>query len=166
MSAPIAIVNEADEIIGSATKQEAWSRNLIHRIVRIMAEDGNGNILLQRRAPDKDIFPDCWDNSAAGHVDAGEAYEPAARREMMEEIGEGVPLELVGTYRSNETHGDKHFNRFTTVYRCYLDHTPQRLEVGKVTAVQWMPLADVQRLVAEHPDQVSDGLRQVMERYY
>ena len=35
----------------------------------------------------KDTFPGCWDSSCSGHVDAGEDYVAAARRELGEELG-------------------------------------------------------------------------------
>lgn len=167
MSAPIAIVNENDEIIGSATKQEAWDKGLIHRIVRIMLAHPDGRILIQHRTPAKDIFPNCWDNSVAGHVDAGEDYDAAAQRELTEELGLGpLLLEKIGYYRSNETWKGHRFNRFTTCYKATLSDTPQKLEAGKVDATRWVTVNELKRLVVERPDVVTDGLRQVVERFY
>lgn len=167
MSAPIMIVDEDDRPIGQATKQEAWDKGLIHRVVRIMLEDGEGRVLLQHRSPTKDIFPDTWDNSVAGHVDAGEDYYDAAVRELREELGlEGLELEEIGTYRSNETWKGHRFNRFTRVYRVRANVMPKRLEVGKVDDARWFSLEEAKSLVRDRPDQVSDGLRQVIEQYY
>ena len=169
MSAPIQIVDENDRPVRAGTKQEAWDQGLFHRVVRIMIENDQGEVLLQLRAPDKDIFPDCWDNSAAGHVDAGEDYEEAAYRELEEELGvTGQELAEIGKYHSNETIEGKTFNRFVKVYKLKLNLDPAslRLEEGKVVAVKWMPLSEVKQYVAEHPDKVSDGLRHVMEWCY
>jgi 16S rRNA (adenine1518-N6/adenine1519-N6)-dimethyltransferase len=166
-SAPIQIVDEDDRPVGQATKQEAWQQGLLHRIVRIMLEDDKGNILLQHRDPSKDIFPNRWDNSVAGHVDADEDYDTAAYREMWEELSlDGIPLEVVGTYRSDETWHEHRFNRFTKVYRARIAVTPEKLEAGKIDGVRWFTPQAVQQLVQDHPDEVSDGLRQVVERYY
>lgn len=99
MSKPIQIVDENDQPTFEATKQEAWDNGLWHRVARIMIENNAGEILLQHRSPTKDIFPDCWDNSAAGHVDAGEDYEQAAIRELEEELGfSEIKLIQVGKY--------------------------------------------------------------------
>ena len=46
-----------------------------------------GELFLQKRSPWKDKHPNKWDSSAAGHLDAGEDYETAARRELSEELG-------------------------------------------------------------------------------
>jgi isopentenyl-diphosphate delta-isomerase type 1 len=167
MSAPIQIVDEQDKPIGQATKQEAWAQGLRHRIIRIMIENDRGEILLQHRSPTKDIFPNCWDNSAAGHVDANEDYLTAAIRELKEELDiDGIKLEEIGRYTSDETWREHRFKRFTRVYRLRYNQTPKKLEEGKVDGVMWMPVDEVKKLVNEHPNEVSDGLRQVIEKYY
>ena len=48
-------------------------------------------IVLQRRALDKDTFPGCWDAAAAGHWRFGETPAQAAR-EISEELGIVVPF--------------------------------------------------------------------------
>lgn len=167
MSKPIMIVDEDDRPVGSATKQEAWDKGLIHRVVRIMIEDGKGRILLQHRSQTKDIFPGCWDNSSAGHVDAGEDYETAVRRELKEELGlEGFDLAEIGHYRSNETWKGHRFNRFNRVYRTVAEVVPPKLEAGKVDDARWFSIEEAKDLAAAQPDKVSDGLLQVLERYY
>jgi len=167
MSAPIAIVNDDDEIIGSATKQQAWEQGLLHRVVRIMIHNKAGQILLQHRTPTKDIFPDCWDNSSAGHVDAGEDYDDAAYRELEEELGiRGVTLKPIGLYRSDETWQGHRFNRFSKCYVATMEALPKKLEAGKVDDARWFSLDEVKQMVAGQPDSVTDGLRQVVERYY
>lgn len=166
MSAPIQIVDEDDRPIGQATKQEAWAKGLRHRIVRIMMVNDRGEVLLQRRSATKDIFPNCWDNSAAGHVDAGEDYHSAAVRELQEELGiSGAGLTEIGSYASDETWHGRRFKRFTRVYCMRSNETPTMLEQGKVDAVRWVSLDELKTLVKDHPNEVSDGLRQVVEQY-
>ncbi len=167
MSAPIQIVDEQDRPVGQATKQEAWAQGLRHRIVRIMIENDRGEVLLQHRTPTKDIFPNCWDNSVAGHVDVGEDYLAAALRELREELGiGGVKLEEIGHYASDETWWEHRFKRFTYVYRLRYNAMPTKLEEGKVDDVQWKRIDDAKKLAKEHPNEVTDGLRQVLEKYY
>ena len=45
------------------------------------------DVLLQKRAADKDSFPGCYDISSAGHIPAGCDYLPSALRELEEELG-------------------------------------------------------------------------------
>lgn len=43
-------------------------------------------VLLQRRAPWKDVAPDCWDLSCAEHLKPGESYDEGIRRGLQEEL--------------------------------------------------------------------------------
>ena len=51
---------------------------------------GRTELLLQKRSAQKDSFPGLYDISAAGHLDPGEDFAAAARRELAEELGEDV----------------------------------------------------------------------------
>lgn len=167
-SVPIQIVDNKDNPIGSAPKEQAWAEGLVHRIVRIMLEDEQGNILLQHRDPSKSLFPDCWDNSTAGHVDADEEYEAAAHRELQEELGiTNVALHEVGTYYDDsEWRGRKLYN-FNKVYTARISSTASIvLEAGKVDAVQWFTKEEAKRLAAEKPENCTIGLVQVLTKFY
>jgi 16S rRNA (adenine1518-N6/adenine1519-N6)-dimethyltransferase len=167
MSAPIVVVDENDQPVGQTTKQEAWDKGLLHRIVRVVLLNSKGQMLLQHRTPIKDIFPDCWDTAAAGHVDAGEDYLTAAMREAEEELGmTGLVLKPLGNYRSDETWKGHRFNRFTCCYTTVSDVMPTKFEKDKIDGFEWFEVSEVKKLVREHPDKVTDGLRQVFERYY
>lgn len=165
-SAPIQIVDEADRPVGTATKPEAWAQGLLHRCVRLMVFNKAGQVLLQHRTPIKDIFPNCWDSAAAGHVDAGEDYEAALKREMTEELGYTLEAKLLGKYRANETIDGRIFNRFNQCYTAVSERTPTHFEKDKIDGWEWFELDEVRTLVAEHPDQVTDALRQMIQRYY
>ena len=166
-AALIQTVDEHDRPVGSATKAEAWEKGLLHRVVRVMVANNKGELLLQHRTPTKDIYPNCWDNSCAGHVDAGEDYDQAVQREVSEELGwPDLALKHVGDYRSSLVWEGRKFNRFTRVYSAHHDELPTKHEAGKIDGFKWMPLAGIRRLVREHPEEVTDGLREVIEKFY
>lgn len=81
------VVDERDEIVGSAGRDEIHRRGLLHRSVHVFLVDGAGRLYLQKRAPWKKEHPLRWDSSASGHVLRGETYEAAACRELAEELG-------------------------------------------------------------------------------
>lgn len=66
-------------------------RNAVHRdgdwhpSVHIFVIQGD-RVLLQRRKWDKESFPGKLDLACTGHVDAGEDYLTAARRELQKEL--------------------------------------------------------------------------------
>ena len=166
---PIQIVDQNNNPTGSATKQEAWRDGLIHRVVRISILDPAGRLLVQKRSLDKELFPGRWDNSAAGHVDAGETYEQAALRELHEELGlEGIELQKIGDYYVDVTDDWRQMKRFTRSYKITLQDPLPIFELPKdeVESTEWMEIAKVKKLVADHPEQVTDGLEQVMSRFF
>jgi isopentenyldiphosphate isomerase len=70
--------------------------NLRHRSVGIAILDSGGRVLIHRRADTKDVWPGRWDLAVGGVVDAGEAWEAAAVRELAEEIGSCAPVCEIG----------------------------------------------------------------------
>jgi len=169
MSDPLVlIVDKNDKPIGSATKQESWEKGLVHRIVRFMVEDRQGNILLQKRSDKLPLYPGRWDNSAAGHVDDGEDYLTAAKRELKEEIGLDVKtLEEIGNYYNEATHEWRKLNRFNRIYRLVID-PKQKIDFnpGEVSEVKWFSVNEAKKLIKEHPELVTDGLRDVITKFY
>ena len=86
------ILNEDGSLTGLVRE-----RTLVHRygdphatahiwVVR-RKENGDHELLLQKRSPQKDSFPGCYDISAAGHVQAGDTCAATAVRELEEELG-------------------------------------------------------------------------------
>lgn len=86
------VVDERDEIVGSAGRDEIHRRRLLHRSVHVFLVDREGRIYLQRRAAWKREHPLRWDSSASGHVLKGEPYQAAAIRELAEELGIQAPV--------------------------------------------------------------------------
>ncbi len=81
------IVNLDDQVIGQDTKENIYLKRHIHRIVHIFVKDSSGRQLLQLRGAKSSYLPLHWSTAVGGHVQSGESYEDAAKREMMEEIG-------------------------------------------------------------------------------
>lgn len=90
------IVDEAGNVIGTAARSECHGNpSLIHRTAHVVVIHPDGKrILLQKRRMDKDIQPGKWDTAVGGHLDHGEDFETAARREMREELGLSPDLPL------------------------------------------------------------------------
>lgn len=145
------IVDEFLNLIDDKARITADSkpRTLVHRdgelhptvhIWMIKRRDGGIFVLLQKRAHEKDINPDCYDVSAAGHVSQGEEFRHAALKEVHEELGLDInrsQLEFIGLKRAEYSKGDIHDNELVAVYICRVpieieDLTLQSSEVSEV----------------------------------
>ncbi len=82
------LVDEHDRVIGGTRRRDVHGNPaLIHRVAHVIVLNDRGGIFLQKRCGTKDVQPGKWDTSVGGHVDRGETYFSAARREMAEELG-------------------------------------------------------------------------------
>jgi len=93
------IVDENDHVIGQATRGEVHkNKNLIHRSIGIIVFNKKSEIFLQQRSSTKDTDPLKWTISASGHVLSGDSYEDTAKRELVEELGVNLRIEMVVKY--------------------------------------------------------------------
>lgn len=92
------IINDNDEVVGRSTINEAYREHTPHRIVHVLIFNPAGDMALQLRSKTKSFCPNHWSTTAAGHVDSGETYLEAARRETIEEVGIDVSLTEIGKH--------------------------------------------------------------------
>jgi isopentenyldiphosphate isomerase len=93
------IIDKSGNIIGKATREECHgNRSLAHRVVHVLVFNSTGDLFLQKRSRDKDIQPGKWDTSIGGHLDLGETFDQAVRREMKEELGISAPVRHIYDY--------------------------------------------------------------------
>ncbi len=83
----IDLLDENGNVVGVQSKKMAHQTGAWHKAVHIYLVNNEGEILLQKRSANKDIFPNVWDVSVGGHTDAGEKNIETAQRELEEELG-------------------------------------------------------------------------------
>ncbi|WP_134670132.1 NUDIX hydrolase [Halorussus marinus] len=71
-------INRLDAHTGDGTR---------HRAFTSLVFDGEGNILLAQRAPDKRLWGTWWDGTVASHPVQGQSQEEATRQRLDEELG-------------------------------------------------------------------------------
>ena len=157
------IVNERDEVIGQAPRDEAHRRGLRHRAVHVMIFDRRGRVFLQKRSPRKDCHPDRWDSSAAGHLMVGETYDAAARREVAEELG--VTLAPPPERQFKLAAGAATGQEFVWVYRAVHDG-PFTLHPEEISAGNWFSPAEVSRWLARRPEDFAPTLPLIWARWF
>mgnify|MGYP001439654077 CR=1 FL=1 len=87
MEEKLEVVNEKDEVIGSASREEIHQKGLLHREVHVYFVTADNHIIFQRRGWHKDTYPGLLDATVGGHVAPGESYLGTVIRETAEETG-------------------------------------------------------------------------------
>ncbi len=121
-----------------------WRKGEFGLVVCVWVYDGNGNVLLTRRAPEK-TFAGTWENSG-GAAQAGENSRQAIARELFEETGiraEPEEFELLESCREYSTFYDHY---------CICRTTPLEnviLQPGETDDAKWVSLDGVKKMIEQ-----------------
>ncbi len=158
------VVDLDDRVISQAPRREVHARKLLHRAIHVLVHDPNGHLFLQRRSMSKDTFPGCWDSSCSGHVDAGEDYLVAARRELGEELGwqdASLPLRpLLKLHASPETG-----HELIQIFLMGPLSGPFELHPEEISEGRWIVPDELDILIDHYPDRVAGALRLLWGRH-
>jgi 8-oxo-dGTP pyrophosphatase MutT (NUDIX family) len=91
------LVDEEDHVIEVVTRSVMRARGEAarHRACYVAVLTTADELVVHRRADWKDVYPGWWDVCFGGVLGAGEAWDAAARRELLEEAGiEADPVPL------------------------------------------------------------------------
>ncbi|MEE3496299.1 MAG: NUDIX domain-containing protein, partial [Butyrivibrio sp.] len=150
------IVDENGNPTGeTVSRSEAHAKGIRHRTAHIWVirdNEGKKEVLLQKRALNKDSFPGKYDTSSAGHIQAGDEPLESALRELSEELGiEALAeqLHFVGTFFigfEKEFHG-KMFKdseiAFVYAYEENVDISKLVVQKEELESVEWFDLEEV-----------------------
>jgi len=157
----VVVVNEKDEVIGTMPRDKAHRDGTPHRIAVIYLENDKGEILAQIRKNGR------TDHSAAGHLDPGESYLDAAKRELREELGvENIELKEIGTGKSLDVNELKGI-RVTHVFKVFVAKAePKELQKEEVSSVYWKkPLEILKEMENDKDDKFTGGFKASLKVY-
>lgn len=126
----------------TALKSEAHKNGWFHATVHVWFYTDDNKILLQKRASVKNVFPNRWDVSVAGHISSGEEIIFAAIREVKEEIGidiKELDLTKIGLRKDKIVHPNGILdNEFKHIFLCKLTKEISELtmQIGEVDDLQ------------------------------
>lgn len=148
-------------------KLQAHREGLRHKAVSVFVMYGR-EVLLQRRAMGKYHTPALWANSCCTHPHWGEDAVSCAARRLDEELGlKGVPLQHREQveYRADVGGGlieHEVVDIFISPVRARIPVTLNRHEVMDV---QWVNMADLEKLIRQNPNIYTPWLRIYLERH-
>ncbi|WP_269524386.1 NUDIX hydrolase [Coraliomargarita parva] len=142
------VVDANDHVIRTERRSVVHREKLLHRAIHVFVFNAAGQLYLQRRSMTKDSAPGKWVSSCSGHVDSGEDYDPAATRELAEEIGLYAPANLRRVFK--ELPCKQTGYEFVWVYRCEAEG-PFTLDPEEVIEGKWVGLEELDAWMAERP---------------
>jgi isopentenyl-diphosphate Delta-isomerase len=140
---------------------EAHRQSLYHRSVLILAYNPQGKLYLQKRGPQKALYPGRFDLSATGHVQAGESRLDAAARELYEELGlRAKTLTLLDTAPATRETGYE----FVTLFSAgRISETP-RPNPEEVAGGMFVDRTELDALVQNYRDMLTPGVVHFFEK--
>ena len=151
-------VDSADRVVAPRPRGTIHANNLFHRAVHVLIFNASGELFLQRRSPWKDRYPNLWDSSVAGHVDAGETYPEAALRELTEEIGITTTLERIGRLEASAKTGWE----FVEIFRGQSEG-PFHFDGLEVATGAFFSIPRITDWLAQHPKDFTPLFRRVFQ---
>ena len=150
-------VDDNDNVLGEITREKAHQEGLLHRVAVIYVVNDKNELLVNERAKDGHL-----DHSSAGHVDIGESYLEAAKRELEEELGIfGIKLQEIGSSRARDK-GDTFDNRHMfKIFIC--KSAPEKLKEDEVRRVFWADPKEVYRDMAIQPEKYTGGFKSTLK---
>jgi len=157
------MVDDEDRFICLATKEEIIARGQWQRVVHIFLFGHDRKLLLCKRPhkPDK-AYSGLWSSSAGGHVECGETYEQAARRELKEELKSEVQLHDQGRFDVVDAWGKKIHHLFEASYEGL---SGDRLIGPECVESEWVGLAGVTADIAMNPQVYAESFKLAL-RYH
>ena len=152
------VVDHNDRVVGQAPRGEVHARKLLHRAVHVLVHNARGELFLQRRSLLKDTFPGCWDSACSGHLDAGEDYLTAARRELGEELGwrdDGLPLRHVTKLSASPATG----HEFIEIFLLGPVEGPFILPPEEISGGRWIAQEALVVELEQSPGQFAGAMR-------
>ena len=141
----IDIVDENNKLTGHAEERTlAHKKCLWHRHVSSWIMNQKGEILLQKRAPNKVRNPNRWAKTG-GHVDSGEDVKEAIAREVKEEIGINVPkkqINILSIHKSKDPNNKYFAYNFLFVVNYKIED--YKLQQEEVSEVKYITIEDME----------------------
>lgn len=134
------------KLSGHAEKESKMKKGEYRMVVHICIINSQGQLLIQQRANTKKNFPNVWDLTLGGNVQAGENARMAAQRELHEELGIDVDFsEMRPLYTFNFKEG------FDDMFVIEKDVKIKDVKFvdGEVQAVKWASKEEILGLIEQ-----------------
>lgn len=150
------LVDDDDNILGYKSKTECHNGDgILHRAFSLFIFNEKKEVLMQKRAADKRLWPLIWSNSCCSHPREGETYPLAASRRLKEELGLEAQLHFLYKFQYHarwEKEGSEH-----ELCSVYIGKTSQQPVINETEIAEWKWSSrdDLNNELKKNPDQYS-----------
>lgn len=164
MPEQITLVDENDQVTGSAEKMEVHEKGLLHRAFSIIIFNKNKEMMIQKRASTKYHCGGMWTNTCCGHPLANEELETAANRRLQQEMGIQTKLHDIGKFHYTTT-----FNNGLTENE--IDHVlvgeyneNPNPDPNEADDWKWITLENLKSAMAKNPEQFTFWFHEIIKK--
>lgn len=154
-------VDASNNVIGPIEKKTAHDGHILHQTASVLVFNPQGQLLMQLRAEDRELYPGQYTLSATGHVDwlenGPENIAQAAKREYFEELGK-KPVNPLQHKFTTELDVPGH-HTMTAVYFTQ-DEEPFYPNTKEVQRVEFMDIEEVKSIA----DKITPPSRMVLQK--
>lgn len=156
----LVLVDDEDREIGIETKQACHAGDgKLHRAFSIFIFNRRGELLLQKRSPQKPLWPNFWSNTCCSHPRAGESMEEAVERRLAEELGIRCSLRFLYKFKYHAAFGTSGAEReYCWVYVGQHDGRPN-VNLNEIADWRYVAAAGLDAELAAAPERFTPWLK-------
>lgn len=164
-SEQLILVSPDDEELGYLSKLECHDgAGALHRAFSLFIFNRRGELLLQRRAAGKRLWPMFWSNSCCSHPRKGETMEQATSRRLLDELNMRAELEFIYKFSYQVSFGERGAeNELCWVYLGRSDDPPAPNDT-EIAASRFVSAALLRQEMSTDPGQFTPWFRMEWQR--
>lgn len=155
------LVDRDDNELGFLSKASCHDgEGVLHRAFSVFLFNESGELLLQKRAANKRLWPEFWSNSCCSHPRRGESMQVATRRRLSDELNLETALEHVYRFCYTARFGDA--GSENELCHVYLGRTDGALAPNdsEISAVRFVSPGALREEFAQSPGQFTPWFKQ------
>jgi len=148
------LVDSEDNEIGSLDKTACHDgTGFLHRAFSVFIFNKDDELLMQKRAADKRLWPNFWSNSCCSHPRQGEDVDVAIHRRCEQELGLCTQLEYAYKFEYSAAFGE--IGTEHELCSVYVGTFAGELNINtaEVSAIKWLSIKAVDRELYANTDQ-------------
>ncbi len=163
----VVVVDEHDRPLGLKDKWRCHEgEGILHRAFSVVVFNREGQLLLQQRSENKQLWPFYWSNTCCSHPLEGESYEQAGQRRLQTEMGFVCDLRLLGTFRYQAAFEDKGSENELCAVLVGKYDGDVHADPEEVAAWKWVDFQEVKRDIKANPEGYTPWFKMEIERFF